>query len=165
MPSTPWRLRVRAILLLGIVLGTLLCAYLYQSMVVEQPRVPYIRVAELPPEPSDHGELSGVVAQVGSRPLFWQERRPVRPGEAPVAAALTVKGIEAMGAWVHIDRDARIGFLTVDGKSRRVRFGDNVKGWRVGGIESTHILLISDEGSVTLPVISRPAERLLTPAP
>ena len=86
------------------------------------------------------------------RPLFSPSRRPPAPPPAPVIAAappppppkLILFGIVMDAEEAH----AVVGVGTAD-KTRRVRIGDDIGGWKVTQIEERQLVLSLDDRSAT----------------
>jgi hypothetical protein len=91
------------------------------------------------------------------RPLFTASRRPPAPPPAPIIAApppppppkLILFGIIMDADEAH----AVVSFGTAD-KTRRVRIGDDIGGWKVTQIEERQLVLSLDDRSATFTLFS-----------
>jgi hypothetical protein len=91
------------------------------------------------------------------RPLFSLGRRPPAPPPAPIIAAAPpprAPNLILFGTIMDVD-DARavVGVGTTD-KTRRVRIGDDIGGWKVTQIEERKLVLSLDDRSATFTLFS-----------
>jgi hypothetical protein len=82
----------------------------------------------------DSGLTAEQAAEILSRPLFWQSRRPLIPPPKVVAkpkakAPKKLKGVVLMGVY---GAGEGLGLIaTIDGAFSRINKGQSVKGWQV----------------------------------
>jgi hypothetical protein len=91
------------------------------------------------------------------RPLFSPGRRPPAPAPAPIVAAAPpppAPNLILFGTIMDAD-DARavVGVGTAD-KTRRVRIGDDIGGWKVTQIEERKLVLSLNDRSATFTLFS-----------
>ena len=97
------------------------------------------------------------LSATSERPLFSPGRRPPAPPPAPVTAAAPPPPppkLILFGTIMDAD-DARavVGVGTAD-KTRRVRIGDDIGGWKVTQIEERQLVLSLDDRSATFTLFS-----------
>lgn len=80
--------------------------------------------------------------EVRNRPLFWESRQPVSAPvapDAPEVPAPEIKGIKLVG--VFGGGDAAGIIVLMNGKKRRVRLGEEVKGWTLQSVDTNAAVL------------------------
>ena len=103
----------------------------------------------------DSGLTAEQAAEILSRPLFWQSRRPLVPPPKVVAkpkpkAPKKLKGVVLMGVYGAGDGLGLIA--TVDGVFSRISKGQSVKGWKFSDYEDGAAVFVSGGKKSVLPL-------------
>ena len=121
----------------------------------------------------DDGLSGDEAAEILSRPLFWQSRRPLSPPKKVVAkrkpqAPKKLEGVVLHGVY---GADDALGLIaTVDGRMTRIGKGQSVKGWAletyengvadfVSGTNKVSLALELTAPSVSVVSIAKPAQK------
>ncbi|WP_435214588.1 hypothetical protein ACMAY6_03830 [Luminiphilus sp. nBUS_16] len=103
----------------------------------------------------DSGLTAEQAAEILSRPLFWQSRRPLVPPPKVVAkpkpkAAKKLAGVTLLGVYGAGDGLGLIA--TVDGVFSRINKGQSVKGWKFSDYEEGAAVFVSGGKKSVLPL-------------
>ena len=103
----------------------------------------------------DSGLTAEQAAEILSRPLFWQSRRPLIPPPKVVAkpkakAPEKLKGVVLMGVYGAGDGLGLIA--TIDGAFSRINKGQSVKGWQFDAYEDGAAVFVSGGKRSVLPL-------------
>lgn len=114
----------------------------------------------------DEGVPADQRAEILSRPLFWQSRRPLAPPKKVVVkpkapAPQKLKGVVLHGVYGAGDGLGLIA--TVDGSMARITKGQSVKGWQLKSYESGVARFSSAGRQATLPLaLTTPSVSVIT---
>ena len=116
----------------------------------------------------DSGLTAEQAAEILSRPLFWQSRRPLIPPPKVVAkpkakAPKKLKGVVLMGVY---GAGEGLGLIaTIDGAFSRINKGQSVKGWRFDAYEDGAAVFISGGKRSVLPLeLTAPSVKVVSVA-
>jgi hypothetical protein len=116
----------------------------------------------------DSGLTAEQAAEILSRPLFWQSRRPLIPPPKVVAkpkakAPKKLKGVVLMGVY---GAGEGLGLIaTIDGAFSRINKGQSVKGWQFDAYEDGAAVFISGGKRSVLPLeLTAPSVKVVSVA-
>ena len=116
----------------------------------------------------DSGLTAEQAAEILSRPLFWQSRRPLIPPPKVVAkpkakAPKKLKGVVLMGVY---GAGEGLGLIaTIDGAFSRINKGQSVKGWLFDAYEDGAAVFISGGKRSVLPLeLTAPSVKVVSVA-
>ncbi len=116
----------------------------------------------------DSGLTAEQAAEILSRPLFWQSRRPLIPPPKVVAkpkakAPEKLKGVVLMGVYGAGDGLGLIA--TIDGAFSRINKGQSVKGWQFDAYEDGAAVFVSGGKRSVLPLeLTAPSVKVVSVA-
>ena len=116
----------------------------------------------------DSGLTAEQAAEILSRPLFWQSRRPLIPPPKVVAkpkakAPKKLKGVVLMGVY---GAGEGLGLIaTIDGAFSRINKGQSVKGWQFDAYEDGAAVFVSGGKRSVLPLeLTAPSVKVVSVA-
>ena len=116
----------------------------------------------------DSGLTAEQAAEILSRPLFWQSRRPLIPPPKVVAkpkakAPKKLKGVVLTGVY---GAGEGLGLIaTIDGAFSRINKGQSVKGWQFDAYEDGAAVFISGSERSVLPLeLTAPSVKVVSVA-